>query len=203
MGYGDKTLAKEPTYEKAHLERNESNIKIYKNHPSIIFWSVGNEAGYGPNFEKAYDLVKAYDPSRPCQYEQAGQNGKTDIFCPMYYDYGGCDKYSQGDNPRPLIQCEYAHAMGNSMGGFKEYWDMVRKYPKYQGGFIWDFVDQGLRVKNKQGKTIYAYGATSAVIPPATIISTATVSSIPTANRILMPTKCVTTTRTSGLRPRI
>lgn len=158
MGYGDKTLAKEPTYEKAHLERNESNIKIYKNHPSIIFRSVGNEAGYGPNFEKAYDLVKAYDPSRPCQYEQAGQNGKTDIFCPMYYDYGGCDKYSQGDNPRPLIQCEYAHAMGNSMGGFKEYWDMVRKYPKYQGGFIWDFVDQGLRVKNKQGKTIYAYG---------------------------------------------
>ena len=158
MGYGDKTLAKEPTYEKAHLERNESNIKIYKNHPFIIFWSVGNEAGYGPNFEKAYDLVKAYDPSRPCQYEQAGQNGKTDIFCPMYYDYGGCDKYSQGDNPRPLIQCEYAHAMGNSMGGFKEYWDMVRKYPKYQGGFIWDFVDQGLRVKNKQGKTIYAYG---------------------------------------------
>lgn len=158
MGYGDKTLAKEPTYEKAHLERNESNIKIYKNHPSIIFWSVGNEAGYGPNFEKAYDLVKAYDPSRPCQYEQAGQNGKTDIFCPMYYDYGGCDKYSQGDNPRPLIQCEYAHAMGNSMGGFKEYWDMVRKYPKYQGCFIWDFVDQGLRVKNKQGKTIYAYG---------------------------------------------
>lgn len=158
MGYGDKTLAKEPTYEKAHLERNESNIKIYKNHPSIIFWSVGNEAGYGPNYEKAYDLVKAYDPSRPCQYEQAGQNGKTDIFCPMYYDYGGCDKYSQGDNPRPLIQCEYAHAMGNSMGGFKEYWDMVRKYPKYQGGFIWDFVDQGLRVKNKQGKTIYAYG---------------------------------------------
>jgi beta-galactosidase len=158
MGYGDKTLAKEPTYEKAHLERNESNIKIYKNHPSIIFWSLGNEASYGPNFEKAYDLVKAYDPSRPCQYEQAGQNGKTDIFCPMYYDYGGCEWYSKGDNPRPLIQCEYAHAMGNSMGGFKEYWDMIRKYPKYQGGFIWDFVDQGLRVKNKQGKTIYAYG---------------------------------------------
>ena len=158
MGYGDRTLAKEPSYEKAHLERNESNIKIYKNHPAIIFWSVGNEAGYGPNFEKAYDLVKAYDPSRPCQYEQAGQNGKTDIFCPMYYDYSGCEKYSQGDNPRPLIQCEYAHAMGNSMGGFKEYWDMIRKYPKYQGGFIWDFVDQGLRVKNKQGKTIYAYG---------------------------------------------
>ena len=96
MGYGDKTLAKEPTYEKAHLERNESNIKIYKNHPSIIFWSVGNEAGYGPNFEKAYDLVKAYDPSRPCQYEQAGQNGKTDIFCPMYYDYGAANGMRKG-----------------------------------------------------------------------------------------------------------
>ncbi len=158
MGYGDKTLAKNASYEKAHMERNESNVKIYKNHPSIIFWSLGNEAGYGPNFEKAYDFVKAYDPSRPCQYEQAGQNGKTDIFCPMYYDYGNCERYAKGDNPRPLIQCEYAHAMGNSMGGFKEYWDMTRKYPKYQGGFIWDFVDQGLRVKNKQGKTIYAYG---------------------------------------------
>ena len=105
MGYGDKTLAKEPTYEKARLERHGGNIKIYKTHPSIIFWSVGNEAGYGPNFEKAYDLVKAYDPSRPCQYEQAGQNGKTDIFCPMYYDYGGCEWYAKGDNPRPLIQC--------------------------------------------------------------------------------------------------
>lgn len=158
MGYGDKTLAKEPTYEKAHLERNESNVRINKNHPSIIFWSLGNEAGYGPNFEKAYDLVKAYDPSRPCQYEQAGQNGRTDIFCPMYYDYDNCERYAKGDNPRPLIQCEYAHAMGNSMGGFKEYWDLIRKYPKYQGGFIWDFVDQGLRVKNKQGRTIYAYG---------------------------------------------
>ncbi len=95
MGYGDKTLAKNPDFEKAHLERNESNIKIYKNHPSIIFWSLGNEAGYGPNFEKAYDMVKAYDPSRPCQYEQAGQNGKTDIFCPMYYGYGGCEAYSR------------------------------------------------------------------------------------------------------------
>ena len=158
MGYGDKTLAKEPTYEKAHLERNESNIKIYKNHPAIIFWSLGNEAGYGPNFEKAYDMVKAYDPSRPCQYEQAGQNNKTDIFCPMYYDYNGCEKYSQNENPRPLIQCEYAHAMGNSMGGFKEYWDLVRKYPKYQGGFIWDFADQAIRSTNKDGKTIYAYG---------------------------------------------
>lgn len=158
MGYGERTLAKEPSYLKAHLERNESNIKIYKNFTSVVFWSLGNESGYGTNFEQAYDLVKAYDDSRPCQYEQAGQNGKTDIFCPMYYDYGPCERYAQGDNPRPLIQCEYAHAMGNSMGGFKEYWQLIRKYPKYQGGFIWDFVDQGLRTTNENGDLIYAYG---------------------------------------------
>ncbi len=159
MGYGDRTLAKNPDFAKAHLERNENNIEVYKNYPSVIFWSLGNEAGYGPNFEAAYDLVKAFDPSRPCQYEQAGQNGKTDIFCPMYYDYGHCDRYAQNNNPRPLIQCEYAHTMGNSGGGFKEYWDMIRKYPKYQGGFVWDFVDQGLRDKSKiTGKEIFTYG---------------------------------------------
>ena len=159
MGYGDKTLAKNPSFEKAHIERNEANVKTLKNHPCIIVWSLGNEAGYGPNFEKAYDWVKAYDQTRPVQYEQAGQNGKTDIFCPMYYDYGNCEKYAQNDNQRPLIQCEYAHVMGNSGGGFKEYWDLVRKYPKYQGGYIWDFVDQGLRDKSPiTGKEIFTYG---------------------------------------------
>ena len=118
MGYGDGTLAKRADFEKAHIERQEGNIHSFKNHPSIIVWSLGNEAGYGPNFEKAYDWVKATDKTRPCQFEQAGQNGKTDIFCPMYYGYEGCEAYSKGNNPRPLIQCEYAHAMGNSMGGF-------------------------------------------------------------------------------------
>ena len=159
MGYGDKTLAKNPEFEKMHLERNQGNVLTLKNHPSIIVWSLGNEAGYGPNFEKAYDWVKATDATRPCQYEQARQDGKTDIFCPMYYDYNGCEKYSQGNNPRPLIQCEYAHAMGNSMGGFKEYWDLIRKYPKYQGGYIWDFVDQGMRDKSPiTGREIFTYG---------------------------------------------
>ena len=159
MGYGDKTLAKNAAYAKAHIERQEGNMMSFKNHPSIIVWSLGNEAGYGPNFEKAYDWVKAYDSTRPCQYEQAGMNGKTDIFCPMYFGYEDCAKYAQGNNPRPLIQCEYAHAMGNSMGGFKEYWDIVRKYPKYQGGYIWDFVDQGLRDKSPvTGKEIFTYG---------------------------------------------
>ena len=159
MGYREHTLAKNPAFAKAHLERQEGNMMTYKNHPSIIVWSLGNEAGYGPNFEKAYDWVKAYDNTRPCQFEQARHDGKTDIFCPMYMGYEDCEKYAQGDNPRPLIQCEYAHAMGNSMGGFKEYWDIIRKYPKYQGGYIWDFVDQGLRDKSPiTGKEIFTYG---------------------------------------------
>ena len=159
MGYGDGTLAKRDDFAKMHIERQEGNMITYKNHPSIIVWSLGNEAGYGPNFEKAYEWVKAYDTTRPVQYERAEQNGKTDIFCPMYYGYEDCEKYAQGDNPRPLIQCEYAHAMGNSIGGFKEYWDIIRKYPKYQGGYIWDFVDQGLRDKSKvTGKEIFTFG---------------------------------------------
>lgn len=159
MGYREHTLAKNPEFAKAHIERQEGNIITYKNNPSIIVWSLGNEAGYGVNFEKAYDWVKAYDKTRPCQFEQARHDGKTDIFCPMYMGYEDCEKYAQTDNPRPLIQCEYAHAMGNSMGGFKEYWDIIRKYPKYQGGYIWDFVDQGLRDKSKiTGKEIFTFG---------------------------------------------
>ena len=159
MGYGESTLAKRKDFAQMHLERNQGNVLTLRNHPSIIIWSMGNEAGYGPNFEQVYDWVKSVDKIRPVQYEQAGHWGKTDIFCPMYYYYTDCEKYAQTDNPRPLIQCEYAHAMGNSMGGFKEYWDIIRKYPKYQGGFIWDFVDQGLRDKSKvTGKEIFTYG---------------------------------------------
>lgn len=159
MGYGETTLAKVDSYAKAHMERNERNVQRNFNHPSIIFWSLGNEAGYGPNFEKAYDWIKAEDSSRPVQYERADIDGKTDIFCPMYYSYSSCEQYSTNDKyQKPLIQCEYAHAMGNSQGGFKEYWDIIRKYPKYQGGFIWDFVDQSCRWTGKNGKMIYAYG---------------------------------------------
>lgn len=159
MGYGDKTLAKNPSYKKAHLERNQRNVQRGFNHPSIIFWSLGNEAGDGPNFEQCYKWIKAEDPSRACQYEQARQKEHTDIFCPMYYDYNGMEKYGQRtDATKPLIQCEYAHAMGNSQGGFKEYWDLIRKYSNLQGGFIWDFVDQSCRWKGKDGVMIYAYG---------------------------------------------
>lgn len=159
MGYGNRTLAKRDDYRKAHLERNQRNVQRNFNHPSIIFWSLGNEAGYGPNFEAAYDWVKAEDPSRAVQYERAEIKGKTDIYCPMYAGYNWCENYSKNpQHQKPLILCEYAHAMGNSQGGFKEYWDLVRKYPKFQGGFIWDFVDQSCCRIGKNGKMIYAYG---------------------------------------------
>ncbi len=160
MGYGEETLAKNPLYHKAHLERNQRNVARNYNHPSIIVWSLGNEAGDGKNFADAYDLVKSMDQSRPVQYERAlWEDGKTDIYCPMYYNYEHCQRYCEDPaQTRPLIQCEYAHAMGNSEGGFKEYWDLVRKYPKYQGGYIWDFVDQSLRWKNAEGQEIWAYG---------------------------------------------
>ena len=159
MGYGEKTLAKRDDYTLAHLERNQRNVQRSFNHPSVLIWSLGNEAGYGPNFEKAYDWIKQEDPSRLVQYEQAGKTGKTDIYCPMYLGYDRCEEYSKDEQyQKPLIQCEYAHAMGNSEGGFKEYWDIIRKYPKYQGGFIWDFVDQSVRWTGKNCKMIYAYG---------------------------------------------
>ena len=159
MGYGDRTLAKNPLYEIAHLERNMRNVQRNFNHPAVITWSLGNEAGDGPNFAQCYKWIKANDPSRPVQYEQSIHTGEnTDIHCPMYYSYENCERYLTNDPPRPLIQCEYAHAMGNSMGGFKEYWDLIRKYPNYQGGFIWDFADQSVWVKAPNGKAILGYG---------------------------------------------
>ena len=159
MGYEEKSLAKFPEYIVPHIERNEGNVKPLINHPSVIVWSLGNESGYGVNFEKAYDWVKACDTTRPAQYERGGYDSKTDIYCPMYIGYEESERYCKGNGTKPYIQCEYAHAMGNSEGGFKEYWDLIRKYPKYQGGYIWDFVDQGLRDKSPvTGKEIFTYG---------------------------------------------
>ncbi len=159
MGYGDATLAQNPQFAKAHMERNQRNVLRNFNHPAVIIWSLGNEAGFGKNFEACYKWIKGYDTSRLVQYEQARHNEFTDIFCPMYYDYNSSEEYSRAtDKTKPLIQCEYAHAMGNSQGGFKEYWDLIRKYPMYQGGFIWDFVDQSIHWKDKDGISIYAYG---------------------------------------------
>lgn len=160
MGYGDRTLAKVPAFAKAHLERNQRNVWSNKNHPSVIFWSLGNEAGMGPNFEECYKWIKSFDNSRPVQYERGLGTDFTDIQCPMYADYNYMEHYAKNNPKKPFIQCEYSHAMGNSVGGFKEYWDLFRnpQYKVLQGGFIWDFVDQGLRDKNKEGKEIITYG---------------------------------------------
>ena len=160
MMYGPGVLAKNPDFEKAHVDRAVRLVRRDFNHPSVIIWSLGNEGGDGPNYAASYDAVKALDSTRPVQYEPAIWNGKTDIFCPMYYDYRDSEKYSSSNPERPLIQCEYAHAMGNSMGGLKEYWDLIRKYPSYQGGFIWDFVDQALVWPSAEPGTdhVFVYG---------------------------------------------
>ena len=160
LGYGEGTIGKNPDYELALWQRNERNVKCNFNHPSVIFWSLGNESGYGPNFANAYNKVKALDPSRPVHYEMAGYyDGLADVISCMYMNYANCEAYCQDSSKlKPLILCEYAHAMGNSMGGFKEYWDLIRKYPKFQGGFIWDFVDQGLHDKGLGGVPVYSYG---------------------------------------------
>ena len=167
MGYKEKTLAKRADYEAAHLIRNQRMVLRDFNHPSVIYWSLGNEAGNGPNFHKCYDWIKAYDKSRPVHYEQANyikygmkqSNYNSDIDAPMYATPDQCGQHAMSKPSRPLIQCEYAHAMGNSLGGLKEYWDLVRQYPTYQGGFIWDFVDQALAWRDeKTGELTYRYG---------------------------------------------
>ncbi|MDR2413715.1 MAG: DUF4981 domain-containing protein [Odoribacteraceae bacterium] len=159
MGYGENTLAKNPAYALAHLERNQRMVEAFKNHPSIIFWSLGNEAGNGPNFEACYTWIKQRDPSRPVQYEQAHQAFNTDVVCPMYAGPDRMKRYGEDNSQqRPFILCEYAHAMGNSVGGVKEYWDLIRAYPNLQGGFVWDFVDQALRERADDGSIIYTYG---------------------------------------------
>ena len=145
FGYGKDAAAKKPMFAKQILERNQHNVSMYFNHPSVVTWSLGNETVMGDNFFQAYKWIKGQDESRPVQYEQAGKGEGTDIFCPMYYPVDLCEKYCKDEtNTKPLIQCEYNHTMGNSGGNLKEYWDLVRKYPIYQGGFDWDFVDQAL-----------------------------------------------------------
>ena len=160
MGYGEATLAKREDFKAAHLVRDRRMVLRDINHPSVIVWSLGNEAGNGPNFMASYDWIKAYDPTRPVQYERADDDYNTDIICPMYRSPEWCVKYCESNPAKPLIQCEYAHAMGNSMGNFKEYWDIIRKYPNYQGGFIWDFEDQAIIWPSKVpgNDHIFAFG---------------------------------------------
>ena len=143
--YGDDAAAKKPEFAKQIMERNQHNVSMFYNHPSIITWSLGNETVMGDNFIQAYKWIKSQDKTRPVQYEQARRGEGTDIFCPMYYPVSACEKYAKDPNsPMPLIQCEYNHTMGNSGGNLSDYWDLVRKYPIFQGGFDWDFVDQAL-----------------------------------------------------------
>lgn len=157
--YGETSPAKKPMFAKQILERNQHNVKVNFNHPSVIIWSLGNETVKGPNFHAAFQWIKSQDKSRPIQFEQAYLGDDTEIFCPMYFNHKQCEEYLKRPNiTKPLIQCEYSHSMGNSCGGFKEYWDLIRKYPLYQGGFIWDFVDQGLDGRDKDGNCIFTYG---------------------------------------------
>ncbi|MBE0639849.1 MAG: DUF4981 domain-containing protein [Bacteroidales bacterium] len=158
MGYGERSLAKDPAWEKAHLERVQQMVERDKNHPSVIIWSMGNEAGDGINFTTCYNWIKQRDPSRPVHYERALLGPNTDIYCPMYASIEHIESYAQKHQERPLILCEYAHAMGNSTGNLKEYWEVIEKYDQLQGGFIWDWVDQGLLKTSPEGIEYFAYG---------------------------------------------
>ena len=156
--YGDDAAAKKPEFAKQIMERNQHNVSMFYNHPSIITWSLGNETVMGDNFIQAYKWIKSQDKTRPVQYEQARRGEGTDIFCPMYYPVSACEKYAKDPNsPMPLIQCEYNHTMGNSGGNLSDYWDLVRKYPIFQGGFDWDFVDQALHRKIVKPMSILPY----------------------------------------------
>lgn len=170
MGYGEHTLAKNPDFADAHLNRTIRMVERDKNHPAIVIWSLGNEAGDGPNFVATSKWIHQRDPGRPVHYEQAGERPHTDIVCPMYPRPGRLARYSSEPHTRPFIMCEYEHAMGNSSGDFWSYWNLIYDRPFLQGGFIWDWVDQGLRQKQQAlpmphfekvrpgDKTFWAYG---------------------------------------------
>jgi beta-galactosidase len=156
MGYDPAiTLANRPEWEKAHLERVSRMVERDKNHPSVIIWSMGNEAGDGTNFEAASDWIHRRDPSRPVHYERAELRPHTDIYCPMYARIEQLVNYARQKQSRPLILCEYAHSMGNSLGNFQDYWNVIERYPQLQGGSIWDWVDQGMQKKLPGGRLYF------------------------------------------------
>ncbi len=144
MGYREESLAKKPSWGKAHMDRTRRMVERDKNHPSIIIWSLGNEAGNGVNFHQTYDWIKQRDPSRPVQYEQGDIDRNTDIFVPMYAPADRMARHGRERPDVPGILCEYVHAMGNSLGNFQDYWDVFERYPNLQGGCIWDWMDQGI-----------------------------------------------------------
>ena len=158
MGYGKRSLAKDSLWGNAHLDRIQRMVERDKNHPSIIIWSMGNEAGDGINFTKAYKWIHQRDNSRPVHYERALLGPNTDIYCPMYPSIDYIERYGKEQQERPLIMCEYAHAMGNSTGNLQDYWNVIEKYDQLQGGSVWDWVDQGLLKTDSNGIKFYAYG---------------------------------------------
>lgn len=153
-----KQLADREDWYPAFHDRMCRMIKRDRNHTAIIIWSMGNESGYGKSFEKLYDMSKAMDPTRPVQYEGGGYYAKSDIYCPMYARIWSLRRHVNQRDERPLILCEYAHAMGNSEGNLKDYWDLIYKYDQLQGGFIWDWVDQTIAKTDDKGHKYWAYG---------------------------------------------
>lgn len=159
MGYRpDVTLGNNPAWEKAHLDRIRRMVERDKNHPSVVIWSMGNEAGDGVNFVACSDWIHKRDPSRPVHYERALLRDHVDIYSPMYMGIEGLKRYVSRTQTRPLILCEYAHAMGNSVGNLQDYWDVIEAEPQLQGGFIWDWVDQAIFAKTSDGRPFFAYG---------------------------------------------
>ena len=159
MGWGrPHKLAKSPEWKESHISRVRNMFERDKNYPSIIAWSIGNESGKGANLQASYKWLKDHDKTRSVGYEQIGKGGYTDYWTPMYANPNKIVSYAKNNPKRPVILCEYTHAMGNSNGNLKEYWDATDKYPKAQGGFVWDWMDQGLELKTKSGKTYYGYG---------------------------------------------
>ncbi|MAM96995.1 MAG: hypothetical protein CL701_00020 [Chloroflexi bacterium] len=159
MGYKpERTLGNAPEWEKAHLSRIKRMVERDKNHPSIIMWSMGNEAGDGVNFIVASNWIHERDPSRPVHYERALERNHVDVYTPMYASIEYIIEWSSLSRDRPLILCEYMHAMGNSLGGLKDYWDAIRSHKYLQGGYIWDWVDQGILKYTEDGRKYFAYG---------------------------------------------
>jgi len=151
-------LGNEMSWLPAHLDRTRRMFHRDRNHPSILVWSLGNEAGEGEVFRSTYRWLKQNDPSRPVQYEPARHGDYTDIYCPMYPRPAHLIEYAEGDPDKPAIMIEYCHAMGNSVGNLQDYWNIIELHPALQGGFIWDWVDQSLEYKNEKGQPYLAYG---------------------------------------------
>ncbi len=159
MGYDpDKTLGNNPIFKLSHLDRTQRMVERDKNHPCIIMWSLGNESGDGVNFNATYDFIKSRDLTRPVHYERAEGGRNSDLECPMYSPIQYLVQYAGKIRPKPLIMCEYAHAMGNSTGNLQDYWDVIEKHDQLQGGSIWDWVDQGIAKYTEDGRKYWAYG---------------------------------------------